>query len=192
MSHAIASGPLAGWANAEVMVRLAEVFEPGFAVLDAIGANLQAFAAAFAVQTAMDDILGNFVAIAGRGGFDDPLHFFLRHARLERIFRQSGHVLTSWRRRVFQKSPPPGSQKTWRDRRRPAGGGPRACPSRPSARSTGHATPRSNSSFGPRRKRGRFAPAGLGTACRARNFHKGDTPVRSIMAGWLSPSRRRR
>src|ERR1039458_1457115 len=111
MSHAIASGPLAGCPNAEVMVRLGEVFEPGFALVDAIGANLQALAAAFAVQAAMDDVLGNFVAIAGRGGFDGPLHFFLRHARLERIFRQSGHGLTSWRRRVFQKSPPPGSQK---------------------------------------------------------------------------------
>jgi hypothetical protein len=46
------------------MVRLAEVFEPGFALVDAIGANLQAFAAAFAVQASMHNIPGNFVAVA--------------------------------------------------------------------------------------------------------------------------------
>jgi hypothetical protein len=72
-------GFLAGWSDAHALVRSGEVFIARLKYMDALGAGFDAFAAQLAVVAAADNILGDFVPVAGRRVLYYTFYFFLRN-----------------------------------------------------------------------------------------------------------------
>ena len=79
MLYAIMPGLFASRPDAQVMKRFAKILEAGVAHMDMVSANLTTLPTTPAVLAAMDQILGDFIAIARRSQPDDSLHVFLRH-----------------------------------------------------------------------------------------------------------------
>ena len=90
--------------------------------------------------------------------------------------------------RVYQRFPPRGLQRTWRGPPRRAGGGLRACPWRPSPRSTGRARRRSDWSCGRRRNSASISSILAGQDKPSRqSWHKRHS--RAISSGRLTVTR---